>query len=157
MENQGAKARTLPELNRGNKEPLWKRKSKSHTETETASFSPRAIGRHSRHSGRLHRNGTTGMEYVNRHCQGDWGDLGKEDKQTNYEAVKKGERIFSAYALPDKTVIWIITERDRSVKRSYCPANTKRALSSNITEQCERLQSRNDAPVVYTWDRTRCG
>ena len=67
-------------------------------------------------------NGTTGMEYVNRHCQGDWGDLGKEDKQTNYEAVKKGERIFSAYALPDKTVIWIITERDRSVTTILLPS-----------------------------------
>lgn len=52
--------------------------------------------------------------YLLRHQMGDFGDLDDEDKATNEEALKLGNRIFSAYHLEDGTKIWIITEADRS-------------------------------------------
>ncbi len=55
--------------------------------------------------------------YLNRHLKGDWGNLNKEDRQSNDLAVKAGDlRIFSAYEtdIEDVGKIWIITEADRS-------------------------------------------
>lgn len=48
-----------------------------------------------------------------KHRNGDWGDLGEEDKRNNDEALETGDRILSAYNIGD-TRIWIITEYDRS-------------------------------------------
>ena len=52
--------------------------------------------------------------YVWRHLAGDWGDLDAEDKASNNDALKTGERILSAYNLKNGKRIWIITEADRS-------------------------------------------
>jgi len=54
-----------------------------------------------------------------RHSHGDWGDLDEEDKQSNDQALKAGLRLLSAYndeRFPKHgvSVIWIITEADRS-------------------------------------------
>lgn len=49
-----------------------------------------------------------------RYVQCDWGEMDEEDKKTNDIAVKEGERILARYEAKDKTVIWIITEWDRS-------------------------------------------
>lgn len=55
------------------------------------------------------------LTYLNKHANGDWGDLGADDKRANDLAVKHGDsRIFSKYTLPDKEKIYIITEADRS-------------------------------------------
>jgi hypothetical protein len=70
----------------------------------------------------LNENGKDIAEYLQRHVNGDWGDLGDEDKQTNDAAVISAEdRILSAYILPDKTKVWIITEWDRSVTTVLLP------------------------------------
>ena len=50
---------------------------------------------------------------LNRHREGDWGDVCAEDKAANDRAVEHGERVLSSYLLLD-TKIWIITEWDRS-------------------------------------------
>jgi hypothetical protein len=55
------------------------------------------------------------MGYVLRHISGDWGDLGKEDKEGNDFAVDKPIRIVSAYNLLSGERIYCITEADRSV------------------------------------------
>lgn len=52
--------------------------------------------------------------YVERHARGDWGDMDADDQRANARALDRGERIFSAYNLPDGTRLWIITEWDRS-------------------------------------------
>lgn len=52
--------------------------------------------------------------FLDRHITGDWGDVCDEDKEANNQALKDGDRIFSAYTLSDDTKIWIITEADRS-------------------------------------------
>ena len=50
---------------------------------------------------------------IKRHCAGDWGDLGREDKAENRLALEHGLRLFSAYG-ENEEKIYIITEADRS-------------------------------------------
>ena len=56
-----------------------------------------------------------------RHCNGDWGDLCDEDKETNEYALKHGERLFSKYEYDNDTSIYIITEWNRSVTTILFP------------------------------------
>ena len=53
------------------------------------------------------------LNALNRHVVGDWGELGKDDKQTNDAALQSGDRLLSAYR-SGSTKFWIITEADRS-------------------------------------------
>lgn len=52
---------------------------------------------------------------LNRHLQGDFGDLTAEDIETNLEAIKTGQRIISSYEYSKDYDFYIITEADRSV------------------------------------------
>jgi len=56
-----------------------------------------------------------------RHGQGDWGDLGEEDKTTNDEALVQGDRLLSSYH-DGETKFWVITEWDRSVTTVLLPS-----------------------------------
>lgn len=56
-----------------------------------------------------------------RHKNGDWGNVDVEDKITNDEATKTGQRVLSSYTLCDEK-IWIITEADRSVTTVLLPS-----------------------------------
>ena len=47
---------------------------------------------------------------ISRHITGDWGCVCDEDKRANDEALKDGSRILSAYMLPTKVKVWVITE-----------------------------------------------
>ena len=58
--------------------------------------------------------------YIFRHNCGDWGDMCDEDKKANDDALKDGDRIFSAYTTP-LGKIWIITEWDRSYTTVLIP------------------------------------
>lgn len=52
----------------------------------------------------------------------DWGEISKEDKVLNDEAITNGDRIFATYIYPaDGTKIWIITEADRSATTVLFP------------------------------------
>ena len=53
------------------------------------------------------------LNALNRHAQGSWGDLDKEDKAENDIALEKGFRLLSAYQ-SNGIKFWIITEADRS-------------------------------------------
>ena len=56
-----------------------------------------------------------GFELLLRHASGDFGDLGEEDTELNWQAIKTGnDRIFSAYNVGDVRY-YVITEWDRSV------------------------------------------
>ena len=59
-------------------------------------------------------------EYLQRHLNGDWGDLCEEDKVENLFSLKHGLRLLSAYNTPFG-VLWIITEADRSVTTFLLP------------------------------------
>jgi hypothetical protein len=60
-------------------------------------------------------------ESLRRHIRGDWGNLGKEDKQENELSLKEGYRLFSAYESVGLLKIWIITEADRSATTVLFP------------------------------------
>ena len=52
----------------------------------------------------------------------DWGDLDEEDKMTNDEALKCGDRLLAAYKNAEKDwKIWIITEADRKTTTILFP------------------------------------
>ena len=67
------------------------------------------------------RNGTGAWTYLSRHLTGDWGDLSAEDRAENELSLREGFRLLSAYALPDGTRLWIITEADRSATTLLLP------------------------------------
>jgi hypothetical protein len=62
----------------------------------------------------MNRNGQSGIEFLRRHQQGDWGEVGAGDANANDQAIASHERLLSAYRLNDQTKLWIITEADRS-------------------------------------------
>lgn len=62
------------------------------------------------------------FEFLQRHQQGDWGIVCKEDAEENNFSVKKGFRILSAYLTNNKEKIWLITEADRSSTTILLPS-----------------------------------
>ena len=58
--------------------------------------------------------GQTPDFFLDKHVQGDWGEVCDEDKLANDEALVNGERILSAYRTLRNEKIWVITEADRS-------------------------------------------
>jgi hypothetical protein len=69
----------------------------------------------------LRENGQEPTEFLRRHWRGDWGDLDQEDIAENEFSLAKGFRLLSRYTLNDSTVIWIITEADRSATTILLP------------------------------------
>lgn len=63
------------------------------------------------------------LDSLSRHMTGDWGNLSEQDRKTNDESVKQGNRMLSAYISSDSNFkkIWIITEGDRSVTTVLLP------------------------------------
>lgn len=61
---------------------------------------------------------------LGRYIRCDWGDTCDEDKQSNEEALRDGERILAVYIYPKTDEkIWIITEWDRSVTTILFPSD----------------------------------
>jgi hypothetical protein len=58
---------------------------------------------------------------LQRHINGDWGNVDADDKKANDDALVNGERLLSAYTTKSGTRFWIITERDRSVTTILLP------------------------------------
>jgi len=61
------------------------------------------------------------MMLLARHAAGDCGDVCDEDKATNEDAIRFGNRIMSAYRLIGGATVWIMTEADRSVTTILLP------------------------------------
>ncbi len=55
-----------------------------------------------------------------RHLKGDWGDICAEDRRENELSLQEGFRLMSVYK-QHGTVIWVITEADRSVTTFLMP------------------------------------
>ena len=53
------------------------------------------------------------VKLIQRHAQGNWGDLSDDDKKENDLSVNSDLRILSAYGAGE-IKLWIITEADRS-------------------------------------------
>jgi hypothetical protein len=57
--------------------------------------------------------------FLQRHVQGDWGDLCEEDREANDQALLDGSRLLSAYRTSLGEKLWVITEAvDDSGKRA---------------------------------------
>jgi len=54
--------------------------------------------------------GQTPQAFLNRHIQGDWGELDEHDVKENEFSLAHGLRLLSAYTLKDGIRIWVITE-----------------------------------------------
>ena len=51
---------------------------------------------------------------LDRHCSGDWGEVGQEDCEANERAVREGgQRVLSKYVVQGRS-FYVITEHDRS-------------------------------------------
>lgn len=63
------------------------------------------------------------VECLKRHAQGDWGDLCDEDKQSNEDALKHGNRLLSSYEHEEANghKLYIITEADRATTTFLLP------------------------------------
>ena len=61
-------------------------------------------------------------EFLDRHVNGDWGEVPEEDKQENEFSIQHGFRIFSAYTTSAGDKIWVITEADRSATTLLLPS-----------------------------------
>ena len=53
-------------------------------------------------------------EFLDRHVNGDWGEMPEADKQENELSVEQGFRLLSAYTTSAGDRVWILTEADRS-------------------------------------------
>lgn len=66
---------------------------------------------------------TEAASLLHRHQRGDWGDLDAEDRAVNRRALLFGERLLSAYLLPETgEKIWIMTEADRGSTTLLLPS-----------------------------------
>jgi hypothetical protein len=59
--------------------------------------------------------------FLDRHVNGDWGEVPDADKQENEVAVEQGLRILSAYTTSAGDQMWIVTEADRSATTLLLP------------------------------------
>lgn len=57
---------------------------------------------------------------LNRHREGDWGDMSESERNDNEFSLLHGFRIFSAYNVRGRK-LWIITEADRSATTALLP------------------------------------
>ncbi len=60
-------------------------------------------------------------EFLDRHVNGDWGEVPEEDKKENEFSVQHGFRILSAYTTSAGDRIWLLTEADRSATTFLLP------------------------------------
>ncbi len=65
--------------------------------------------------------GQTPFEFLERHVQGDWGDLDEHDRNENERSLREGLRLLSAYRLTTGVKLWVITEADRSISTLLLP------------------------------------
>jgi hypothetical protein len=82
------------------------------------------LGRVTATPGALHALEEAGQlpaEFLDRHVNGDWGEVPEADKQENEFSIEHGFRILSAYTTSAGEKIWIITEADRSYTTILLP------------------------------------
>ena len=56
-----------------------------------------------------------------RHMSEDWGDLDKEDRRRNDDALECGDRLLSRFTSESGVAFYVITEADRSVTTFLLP------------------------------------
>jgi hypothetical protein len=69
----------------------------------------------------LRASGDDPLVLVQRHLNGEWGDVDEHDRRENELSVQRGWRILSSYMLANGTPVWLITEADRSSTTFFLP------------------------------------
>lgn len=60
---------------------------------------------------------------VRRHACADWGNVDADDRKTNDDAIRLGNRLLSSYQSARLIEFWILTEWDRSVTTILLPSD----------------------------------
>ena len=60
---------------------------------------------------------------LQRHVEGDWGEVEKEDGEANEQGLLDGSRLLSVYESLAGVKFWIITEADPSVTTVLLPSD----------------------------------
>lgn len=68
----------------------------------------------------MQERGINPLHLLLRHHNGDWGEVGAEDKAANDRALIDGTRLLSAYNV-NGVRLWVITEADRSATTILLP------------------------------------
>ena len=58
---------------------------------------------------------------LNRHMNGDWGNVSDEDAEANDEAVVSGDRLLSSYTMRGREV-WVLTETGHDTTTVLLPS-----------------------------------
>ncbi len=69
----------------------------------------------------LERAGQDAAFFLDKHAQGDWGELCIDDQKLNDQAIRAGERLVSLFETLTGDSLLIITESDRSVTTILLP------------------------------------
>ena len=89
-----------------------------------------ALGRVCATPGALRALGAAGQDplhFLTLHVAGAWGDLSREDREANEQAVaheaqpRLRDRVLSSYRTRTGATLWIITEQDRSATTILLP------------------------------------
>ena len=62
----------------------------------------------------LAKNYVLADDLLDRHVNGDWGDLSYEDRLRNELALVEMERVLSCYRVDENVKIYVVTDADRS-------------------------------------------
>lgn len=65
--------------------------------------------------------GESPLTFLERHLNGDWGELDEHDTRENELSLHHGWRILSCYRLSTGVKFWVITEGDRSATTFLLP------------------------------------
>ena len=69
----------------------------------------------------LEKAGQQPQEFLDRHAQGDWGELDSHDIRENEISLRSDFRLLSSYTTAAGDKLWIITEADRSATTLLLP------------------------------------
>ena len=69
----------------------------------------------------LEKAGQQPQEFLDRHANGDWGQVDSHDANENEISLQRGFRLLSSYTTGAGDRLWIITEADRSATTLLLP------------------------------------
>jgi hypothetical protein len=70
----------------------------------------------------LGKAGQQPQEFLDRHANGDWGEVDSSDARENEISLERGFRLLSSYTTRAGDKLWVITEADRSATTLLLPA-----------------------------------
>ena len=69
----------------------------------------------------LEKAGQQPQEFLDRHANGDWGEVDSDDAKENEISLQTGLQLLSSYTMVTGDRLWIVTEADRSTTTLLLP------------------------------------